>query len=247
MDMLKIKEYSDRYPAELSGGQQQRVAIARTLSTGPRILLMDEPLSNLDAKLRMEMRSELKRLHMETDSTFVYVTHDQLEAMTLATKISLMKKGVLQQYAPPLTIYKEPANAFVADFIGNPNINLVPVNVREAGEKELVLALGAHTLTFAAREAVQTKTGDKLLLGIRPEHVTIDPSGTIEAKVYSALPSGMETVVKLDVGGFLLTSVVFGDVDFQMNERVKIRISSDRNHLFANDEEGMRLASGTVK
>ena len=91
MDMLKIKEYSDRYPAELSGGQQQRVAIARTLSTGPRILLMDEPLSNLDAKLRMEMRSELKRLHMETDSTFVYVTHDQLEAMTLATKISLMK------------------------------------------------------------------------------------------------------------------------------------------------------------
>lgn len=106
MDMLKIKEYSDRYPAELSGGQQQRVAIARTLSTGPRILLMDEPLSNLDAKLRMEMRSELKRLHMETDSTFVYVTHDQLEAMTLATKISLMKKGVLQQYAPPLTIIK---------------------------------------------------------------------------------------------------------------------------------------------
>ena len=104
MDMLKIKEYSDRYPAELSGGQQQRVAIARTLSTGPRILLMDEPLSNLDAKLRMEMRSELKRLHMETDSTFVYVTHDQLEAMTLATKISLMKKGVLQQSAPQLTL-----------------------------------------------------------------------------------------------------------------------------------------------
>lgn len=247
MDMLKIKEYSDRYPAELSGGQQQRVAIARTLSTGPRILLMDEPLSNLDAKLRMEMRSELKRLHMETDSTFVYVTHDQLEAMTLATKISLMKKGVLQQYAPPLTIYKEPANAFVADFIGNPNINLVPVDVREAGEKELMLALGAHTLTFVAREAVQAKTGDKLLLGIRPEHVTIDPAGTIEAKVYSVLPSGMETVVKLDVGGFLLTSVVFGDVDFQMNQRVKIWISSDGNHLFASDEEGKRLASGTVK
>lgn len=92
MKMLQIEEYKDRYPAELSGGQQQRVAIARTLATGPCILLMDEPLSNLDAKLRMEMRSELKRLHMETDSTFVYVTHDQLEAMTLATRISLMKK-----------------------------------------------------------------------------------------------------------------------------------------------------------
>ena len=108
MKMLKISEYKDRYPSELSGGQQQRVAIARTLSTGPKTLFMDEPLSNLDAKLRMEMRTELKRLHMETDSTFIYVTHDQLEAMTLSTKICLIKEGKLQQYAAPLTVYNEP-------------------------------------------------------------------------------------------------------------------------------------------
>ncbi|MBQ7283174.1 MAG: ABC transporter ATP-binding protein, partial [Spirochaetales bacterium] len=102
--LLKIEEFPDRYPAELSGGQQQRVAIARTLATNPRVLLMDEPLSNLDAKLRMEMRAELKRLHHETGATFVYVTHDQLEAMTLATKICLLDRGYLQQYDPPLTV-----------------------------------------------------------------------------------------------------------------------------------------------
>ena len=119
MAMLKIGEYAGRYPSELSGGQQQRVAIARTLATGPKTLFMDEPLSNLDAKLRMEMRTELKRLHLETDSTFVYVTHDQLEAMTLSTKICLLKQGQLQQYAAPLTVYHEPANSFVADFIGD--------------------------------------------------------------------------------------------------------------------------------
>lgn len=247
MDMLKIKEYKDRYPSELSGGQQQRVAIARTLSTGPRILLMDEPLSNLDAKLRMEMRSELKRLHMETDSTFIYVTHDQLEAMTLATKISLMKRGVLQQYAPPLTIYKEPANAFVADFIGNPNINLVPVKVSASQGKTVELVMGRHTLSFTANQDIHVNKGDKLVLGIRPEHVTIDPAGTIEAKIYSTLPSGMETVVKLDIDGKRITSVVFGDGSYEMNQPVNVRISSDQNHLFLAGEDGKRLASGRVK
>ncbi len=123
--MLKIEEFLERYPSELSGGQQQRVAIARTLSTGPKVLFMDEPLSNLDAKLRMEMRTELKRLHLETGATFVYVTHDQLEAMTLSTKICLLKEGILQQYQPPLEVYRNPANYFVADFVGAPNINIM--------------------------------------------------------------------------------------------------------------------------
>ena len=125
LKLLKIEEFPDRYPAELSGGQQQRVAIARTLATNPRVLLMDEPLSNLDAKLRMEMRAELKRLHHETGATFVYVTHDQLEAMTLATKICLLDRGYLQQYDPPLTVYNRPRNTFVADFVGNPTMNLI--------------------------------------------------------------------------------------------------------------------------
>ncbi len=123
--IVKIGMFMDRYPAELSGGQQQRVAIARTLAPEPQVLFMDEPLSNLDAKLRLEMRYELQRLHVETGSTFVYVTHDQMEAMTLATKICLVSNGVLQQYAPPLTVYNRPSNLFVADFVGNPSMNFV--------------------------------------------------------------------------------------------------------------------------
>ncbi|MBQ1305563.1 MAG: ATP-binding cassette domain-containing protein [Erysipelotrichales bacterium] len=123
--IVKIGMFMDRYPAELSGGQQQRVAIARTLAPEPSVLFMDEPLSNLDAKLRLEMRSELQRLHLETGSTFVYVTHDQMEAMTLATRICLIDNGVLQQYDAPLTVYNTPNNLFVADFVGNPSINFI--------------------------------------------------------------------------------------------------------------------------
>ena len=123
--IVKIGMFMDRYPAELSGGQQQRVAIARTLAPEPSVLFMDEPLSNLDAKLRLEMRSELQRLHLETGSTFVYVTHDQMEAMTLATKICLIENGLLQQYDAPLTVYGRPNNTFVADFVGNPAINFI--------------------------------------------------------------------------------------------------------------------------
>jgi len=116
---VKINTLLDRYPNELSGGQQQRVAIARTLAPEPKVLFMDEPLSNLDAKLRLDMRLELQRLHVETGITFIYVTHDQMEAMTLATKICLMNQGVLQQYDAPLDVYNRPSNLFVADFVGN--------------------------------------------------------------------------------------------------------------------------------
>jgi multiple sugar transport system ATP-binding protein len=246
MKMLKIEEYGDRYPSELSGGQQQRVAIARTLATGPKTLFMDEPLSNLDAKLRMEMRTELKRLHLETDSTFVYVTHDQLEAMTLSTKICLIKKGLLQQYAPPLEVYNAPANTFVADFIGSPNINLLPVKVQEVQKDVAVLALAGGTVKFTAKEALPLEAGQEVILGIRPENVALDETGELTAKVYSTLPSGMETVVRLELEGMRLTEVVFGSVDFQVNEEVKLKIKSDKNLLFAGDEEGKCLARGQV-
>ena len=127
--LLKIEEFEKRYPAEISGGQQQRVAIARTLAPSPKVLFMDEPLSNLDAKLRAEMRTELKRLHKDSGSTFVYVTHDQLEAMTLSSKICLMSKGIVQQFDSPLTVYNRPANLFVADFVGNPTMNFIDCKV----------------------------------------------------------------------------------------------------------------------
>ena len=267
LEMLKIKDYGDRYPAELSGGQQQRVAIARTLAPGPKSLFMDEPLSNLDAKLRMEMRTELKRLHMETDSTFVYVTHDQLEAMTLSTKICLLKLGQLQQYAPPLEVYKKPVNTFVADFIGSPNINLVPVQVEAVNDNVATLRLAGGTLKFTAAGtasadaqsatgeiagAAETanglasiKAGADYTLGLRPENIVLTKEGGLPAKIYSTLPSGMETVVRLDLEGIRLTAVVFGSVDFAVNETVQVAFSSPANILF--DATGKNVAAGKVE
>ena len=151
--IVKISMFMDRYPAELSGGQQQRVAIARTLAPEPSVLFMDEPLSNLDAKLRLEMRYELQRLHVETGSTFVYVTHDQMEAMTLATKICLVNNGVLQQYEAPLDVYNTPANTFVADFVGNPSINFIEATGSQAADGTIPLTLlSGHKAVFTPSE-----------------------------------------------------------------------------------------------
>ncbi|MDY5907361.1 MAG: ABC transporter ATP-binding protein [Bullifex sp.] len=213
LKMLRIEEFRDRYPSELSGGQQQRVAIARTLATGPKVLFMDEPLSNLDAKLRMEMRTELKRLHHDTDSTFVYVTHDQLEAMTLSTKICLMKNGLLQQYANPLEVYRNPANTFTADFVGSPNINLVPFTLK--GMK----LINSDGLRFTIEMTDGSTVPDQeVILGLRPEYIQIAESGSVNGEIYSSLPSGMETIVKVKIGSLQLNSVIFGDGDFNVGD-----------------------------
>jgi len=238
LEMLRIEELRDRYPSELSGGQQQRVAIARTLATGPKILFMDEPLSNLDAKLRMEMRTELKRLHAETDSTFVYVTHDQLEAMTLSSKICLLKEGLLQQFAPPLEVYHRPMNLFVADFVGSPNINILEVTGENVNLDEIKLNHKLLKLLFTpTSSSITVQEGQQLLLGIRPEDIVLSPEGTVEGSIYSTLPSGMETIVKIDLGGQILTSVVFGSVDFTMGEKVRLSFQSDKNVLFDKKSE----------
>ena len=153
--IVKISMFMDRYPAELSGGQQQRVAIARTLAPEPTVLFMDEPLSNLDAKLRLEMRYELQRLHVETGSTFVYVTHDQMEAMTLATQICLINNGVLQQYEAPLKVYARPNNLFVADFVGNPSINFIEAKGAQEADGAIALSfLGGLKAKFLSAEGV---------------------------------------------------------------------------------------------
>jgi multiple sugar transport system ATP-binding protein len=232
LDMLKIREFRERYPSELSGGQQQRVAIARTLATGPKALFMDEPLSNLDAKLRMEMRTELKRLHRETDSTFVYVTHDQLEAMTLSNKVCLMKNGYMQQYAPPLDVYRHPANTFAADFVGSPPINLIRGTV--VSNKPVILLLpGDVKLAFIPTDTVQLEKGQEILLGLRPEHVEITDSDVMaEGIILSSLPSGMETIVQLSLGESYLHSVIFGDLDFDVQKKVGISFSKGKFNLF---------------
>ena len=153
---MQIGQYVDRYPSELSGGQQQRVAIARAIASEPHLLLMDEPLSNLDAKLRVDMRSELKRLHIETGTTMIYVTHDQVEALTMSTKIAIFKEGVIVQVAPPLELYNNPANLYVADFIGNPSINFVEAKGKQAADGSLTLTvLGGLTARFCPAKALE--------------------------------------------------------------------------------------------
>ncbi len=244
LKMLKIEEFVSRYPSELSGGQQQRVAIARTLAPKPQVLFMDEPLSNLDAKLRSEMRTELKRLHSDTSSTFIYVTHDQLEAMTLATRICLMEKGVLQQYDPPLTVYSRPNNLFVADFVGNPTMNFIDAEAAGEGNCVSVEFLG-HKAIFSSSEDFKIEKAD-VVLGIRPEAVSISDNGKIKAEIYSTLPSGMETTVKVKVGNDIISSVIFGAIDYDVDEVVSCDITGNAVCLF-DKESAKRIAVGGLK
>lgn len=299
--IVKIGEFMDRYPNELSGGQQQRVAIARTLAPGPKVLFMDEPLSNLDAKLRLEMRSELKRLHHDTGATFIYVTHDQLEAMTLATKICLIENGVVQQYDVPLDVYRRPNNLFVADFVGNPAINLieakgsqdqdgihlslfnsqvkatfVPNTYVDLKQFHKETALEAEKKKEAYQEKIKDKsyvvkgnadkafnfkiptingtleskdekeiTDEDYVIGIRPEFLHIEDDGKLETEVYSAMPSGMETTVKLRVGEFIITSVVFGGVDYKVNAKANVNIIGKEILLFDRKSQKL-IASGVL-
>ncbi len=242
--MLKIEEFEKRYPSELSGGQQQRVAIARTLAPNPKVLFMDEPLSNLDAKLRTEMRTELKRLHVDTDSTFVYVTHDQLEAMTLSTKVCLMEKGVLQQYAPPLTMYLSPENLFVADFMGSPTMNFIPGTAQRMDAKNVRLNFAGIQGAFRAAEDMDELPED-VAVGIRPEFVAIAENAPVCATVYSTLPAGMETTVKLQLNGQMLTSVVFGGIDYAVDTTVHMDFTG-ANILLFDASNGRRIARGSL-
>lgn len=202
--MLKIEHLLDRKPSQLSGGQRQRVAMGRALVRNPAIFLFDEPLSNLDAKLRLEMRTEIKRLHQATGTTAVYVTHDQIEAMTLATKIAVMKDGALQQFADPQTVYDTPANMFVAGFIGAPAMNFIPA--RLDGDAAVV-----NTSEGAARLALGDKAraasgyqGKDIILGIRPEAITAATNGrpsALRARVEILEPTGPDTMTMITLGG----------------------------------------------
>ena len=247
LELLKIEELAQRYPAELSGGQQQRVAIARTMAPNPKVLFMDEPLSNLDAKLRMEMRSELKRLHLETNSTFVYVTHDQLEAMTLSTKICLMNEGTIQQYAPPLEVYNNPTNLTVADFVGNPTMNFIKTQYIE--NKEGIIKMESDDLSFEFTPnkplTVKIEKGDQLVIGLRPEHIEIEENGSANSLIYSTLPSGLETVIKLKIKNTILTSVAFGGVDYKVNAPISTNFNSNKYILF-NKNSRENISMGTI-
>jgi multiple sugar transport system ATP-binding protein len=205
--LLQIEHLLERKPGQLSGGQRQRVAMGRAIVRNPDLFLFDEPLSNLDAKLRVEMRTEIKRLHDRLGTTIVYVTHDQIEAMTLGTKVAVMRDGVIQQLADPQTIYDRPANLFVAGFIGSPTMNLLKGTLEQSGA-EFTLAVGGQRLRLpnAGREA-QRYAGREVIAGIRPESLR---SGTGDASLSGVVdvvePTGPDTMVIVNAAGHLVTA-----------------------------------------
>ena len=199
-EMLQITALLDRKPGQLSGGQRQRVAIGRALVQQARVFLFDEPLSNLDAKLRAETRVEIKRLHRELSPTVVYVTHDQIEAMTLATRIAVMRGGKIEQYATPDELYERPQTLFVAGFVGSPAMNFLPATLRIVAGTP-VAALADRNIALAGYKfAAAPMDGVKILLGIRPEHVSLDAAGQVASETLFMEPMGADTLGWFQIG-----------------------------------------------
>ncbi|HWA17772.1 MAG TPA: ATP-binding cassette domain-containing protein [Devosia sp.] len=246
--LLQIEPLLERKPGQLSGGQRQRVAIGRALVKQVGLFLFDEPLSNLDAKLRTEMRLEIKKLHDELKSTIVYVTHDQIEAMTMATKIAVMDAGVIQQFGTPDEIYGSPANLFVAGFIGSPAMNLKPATLSTAGGKVAARADGIDfTLSnypFASRPA----DGQQIVLGLRPEHFgepdanVMDPAGTFALPVQYSEKTGGDATAYLKFGDALIASRVDPEhiSRFKQGDTVRVAFPQSKIHVF-DAQSGRRM------
>ena len=224
-DILGLTALLDRYPRQLSGGQRQRVAMGRAIVRDPQVFLFDEPLSNLDAKLRVQVRSEIKEMHQRLGTTTIYVTHDQIEAMTMADKIVVMREGHIEQIGTPLDLYDRPANMFVAGFIGSPAMNFLSGSP-EGGGFDLGNGL---SLPFAA--AASTRT-----LGIRPEHVRIDPNG-IPAVVSLIEPTGAETQVVFRLGDQTLTAALRERVAVRPGDKLSIALDVDQLHQFDRNQQ----------
>jgi multiple sugar transport system ATP-binding protein len=214
--MLEIESLLDRKPRQLSGGERQRVALARAIVREPRAYLMDEPLSNLDARLRVQMRGELKRLQHQLGTTTIYVTHDQAEAMTLASRVAVMRKGRLQQFDTPMNIYNHPANRFVAEFVGSPSMNFIEGKIE-------------------GLEIPVQQEQSHVTIGIRPEHIQVftqPQDGAIAATVYVTELMGNETFVFLSVGANRLIARAPADFRAELESRVWIKINTDKLHFF---------------
>ena len=237
--MLGIEPLLQRRPRQLSGGQQQRVALGRAIVRDPKVFLMDEPLSNLDAKLRVQMRAELKRLHQEFESTVIYVTHDQMEAMTMADRIAVMSGGVVQQLGTPEEIYERPSNTFVAGFVGSPAMNFVPAEVVDNGLKGQVVAHGDGwqlPLSPSNSSRARNSNGGQVILGIRHGHVHLLPDSAGEglpAKVYTVEPTGDLTYVHARLGDqFVVAST---SQPFRGAADQPVQLSFDQDHLYLFD------------
>ncbi len=242
--ILDLEKLLDRKPKALSGGQRQRVAMGRAIVRDPKVFLMDEPLSNLDAKLRVQMRTEISKLHERLGATIIYVTHDQTEAMTLGTRIVVMKDGVVQQVDTPQNLYNAPGNLFVAGFIGSPQMNFLDATVKVTG-KDVDLQVGKYTLRLPAEKGKALidggYDGKTVVMGIRPENVTDEaeafPESTVEAtiNVYELL--GAEVFLYFDVQGFNMTARVNPHTTCRTGDRVKFGLDMSKVHVFDKETE----------
>ena len=242
LERMRIEQYADRYPSELSGGQQQRVAIARAIVSQPKVLLLDEPLSNLDAKLRIDMRSEIKRLHHEMGTTIVYVTHDQVEALTMSTRIAIFFEGELEQVAAPMDLYQNPISLRVADFIGNPRINFVEGQAKRGEEGGLVVTSSLGRMSFTAdclTDELPAQSSFDVVLGIRPEKIGIcsqNGDGAIAASVYATQPAGSETTIHLKMGDdSVVLAKEMGIRNYAVDQVVHVKIAPDKLNVFAKE------------
>ena len=236
-ELLQISELLDRKPGELSGGQQQRVALGRAIVREPNVFLMDEPLSNLDAKLRVYMRAELKALQRRLGVTTIYVTHDQVEAMTMSDRIALLNDGLLQQVGTAEEIYSRPANLFVAGFIGSPPMNFIDGSFVEKYPEKAYIDTGFFTLDVSEFKDVIKKnaTSSELVIGIRPEHITLsrEPAeGAIKAKVYVIEPLGRKAIVNLQVGDTIFKVEEDPKFKSEPGEEVWMIFNKDKLYIF---------------
>lgn len=250
-EILQIDNLLDRKPSQLSGGQRQRVAMGRAIARDPLIFLFDEPLSNLDAKLRVEMRTEIKKLHQRLGTTIVYVTHDQIEAMTLADRIAIMKDGIVQQFDTPAGVYSDPSNLFVAGFIGSPSMNFIPVTL-EQGEGGMLAAPLTNSTGQTFRIPVQAKgrlaPGMKAIMGIRPESFTDMQEGmaswdnivAVDCTVNVMEPTGPDTLIHVDVNGVETVCRSCPDYAGKAGETMRLAFDATKP-LFFDPETGIRM------
>ncbi|WCK04052.1 ABC transporter ATP-binding protein [Agrobacterium tumefaciens] len=230
--MLDLGKLLDRKPSQLSGGQRQRVAMGRAVVRNPAVFLFDEPLSNLDAKLRVQMRSEIKALHQKVGTTSIYVTHDQIEAMTLADRVVVLNHGRIEQQGTPLELYKTPANLFVAAFIGSPAMNLIEGVVDGEGDQPAARLKDGTAIRIAASRKV--KRGQPVTIGLRPEHIGSIIGGDISLSGRTVLvePTGAQTHVVFELAGDQVTAVVDGEQPVKVNTPFAATVHHERVHVF---------------
>ncbi len=240
--ILQIEDYLQRKPKQLSGGQRQRVAIGRAITRKPKVFLFDEPLSNLDAALRVQMRVELAKLHDQLNATMIYVTHDQTEAMTLADDIIVLDEGIISQQGTPLQLYKNPDNMFVAGFIGSPKMNFISTTITSKTANETEVNIFESSKITISKNSANASEGDKVQLGIRPEHLLVNKEGNAswESKVFVVEKLGSGTFLYLEKEGEPLVVEAEGDSNIKVGDTVKVGFDASKCHLFDSSHNAFK-------